>query len=182
MKKGNLVNGPITPQDMKSLENSVKQIIKTLDGYNVNLSEDDKQRLPKAGKRITTFVDSGLRYMKSNPEYLSGLMNSNEAQNDRITQKQSIKLIEQVNIVTQLLTDLQIAAGSDAYMQILDYYQIVKREADKGNTSAKRIADDLGGLFKKGPVSDDPEEEEFIARQTFEDPNEDDLPPSYDAE
>lgn len=149
MSKGHLAKGPIAPDVLTAAVDSIKQLIETLKPYEVNLSEEEKKHIPKSGDRTTAFVEKGIGYMRSNPEYLSGVMNADEAANDRLTQKQAIDLNEQIKIIAQMLTDLSIAAGSDAYTAVLDYYSSVKRAADKGSASAKQITEDLGVIFKK---------------------------------
>lgn len=149
MSKGNLAKGPIEPDVLAEAVKSIKELIELLTPYEVNLSEEEKKRIPKSGDRTTAFVDKGIGYMKTNPEYMSGVMDIDETANDRETQKQAVDLNEQIKIIAQMLTDLSIAAGSDSYTAVLDYYSSVKRSADKGDAAAKQIAEDLGVIFKK---------------------------------
>lgn len=149
MSKGNLAKGPISPEVVTKIVANLTKTIEELKQYEVNLTESEKTHIPKAGELKGTFIDKGLQYMKTNPIYLSGTMDTDEANNDRTTQLQAINLNEQVKIIEQILHDLAIAAGSDAYIAVLDYYNSVKRSADKGDASAKQIAADLGRAFNR---------------------------------
>ena len=160
MAKGNLVNGPISVVDMKALDNHFKQILKIIQPFDVNLTEDEKKRLPKTGDKKLAFIEKALSYMNTNPEYASGTMNLKEARNDKDTQDQAIQLIERANVVMAKLIDLKIAAGSDVYVIALAYYNNVKRDADIGDATAKEIVDDLGAIFKKSRGSSDEEDDD----------------------
>jgi hypothetical protein len=160
MSSNNLVHGPIPAKDMQQLENHLKGMMKILSAFKVDLNADDKKRMPKASDKTYTFINKCLGLMKSHPEFLTGMMDPNEASNDKKTQEQANVLKEETNIVVQLLHDLAIAAGSEAYSVALDYYQSVKRYADKGDASAVQLADDLGKLFRKSSSSDEPDDEQ----------------------
>lgn len=149
MSNPNSTVGPIPPEQFTEAVNGLKSFIDSLKPYAVNLSEEEKKHIPKSGERTCAFVDKGIGYMKTNPEYMNGLMSEEVTSNNRLTQQQAIDLNEQVNIVYQLLNDLAIATGSEAYLSVLDYYNSVKRAADKGDAPAKQIAEDLGVIFKK---------------------------------
>ena len=161
MSKGNLVSGPIPADKYKNALKNIKDLLSVLKPFEVNLTEEEKKRIPKSGERIAAFIEKSIMYMNSNPEYMNGVMNAKEAENDRVTQKQAIELTEKLNIVLQILNDLYIAAGSDAYVASLDYYHSVKRSVERGDASAKQISEDLSKAFRRvsHKVQEDAEED-----------------------
>ena len=156
MPVGDLFKGPIPQPILDEITTKQNEIQELLQPYKVNITEDEKRHIPKAADETHPFLEKGIEYAESDPDYLSNTLDINELKSDRAAHLDVATLERQGDINQKLLTNIAITAGSDIFIAILDYYASARRAAKRGDARAKVIADELGERFPGRPAEEDP--------------------------
>ena len=146
--KGYLIQGPIDPQVVEEVLQKKNEILDLLKPYTIRLTEDEKLFIPKAADETLPFLEKGIKYAKTDPDYLPRKVEEEELDNDYIRFNAANSMERVGNQIMSVLNDLSIASGSDLYVTLLSYYRNVQAEAELGDSRAKAIAEDLGKMFK----------------------------------
>ena len=157
MPVGDLFTGPIPNEVLEQVTTKQNEIRELLQPYKVNITEDEKRHIPKAADETHPFLEKGLEYAESDPEYLSRTLDIDELNSDWNAHLDVARLERNGDIGQKLLTNIVITAGSDIFVAILDYYASARRAAKRGDARAKTIADELGKRFPGRPREEEEE-------------------------
>ena len=149
----NAISVEIAPEVITQLEEKLKEIKELLTPLSVKLTASERMGIPKMSDKTVAFVSKVVDYVTSNPLLVPPIMETEEFKKDYKANQalQPIYAIsEQIN---EMLRDILILTGSEAYSQALLYYASVKMAAKVGNSEAKTIQEDLGKRFPKGSKS-----------------------------
>lgn len=156
MPVGDLFKGPIPQAILDQITAKQDEIQELLQPYKVNITEDEKRHIPKAADETHPFLEKGMEYAESDPEYLSNTLDIAEMQSDWAAHLDVATLERQGDINQKLFTNMTITSGSDVFVAILDYYASAQRAAKRGDARAKVIADELGTRFPGRPSEEEP--------------------------
>lgn len=143
----NQISAAISDQTLAQIETKISEIRHLLSPYLVNLTPEERTKLPKMSDKSVSFVSKVMEYIKTNPDLIPPMMDKEEMEKD-------FKLNQSLQPVFKILKQLSenvgetlMLTGHEAYVQALLYYATVKMAAKTGSPDAKTIQEDLGKRF-----------------------------------
>ncbi len=143
----NQISAAISDQTLAQIETKISEIRQLLSPYLVNLTPEERTKLPKMSDKSVSFVSKVMEYIKTNPDLIPPMMDKEEMEKD-------FKLNQSLQPVFKILKQLSenvgetlMLTGHEAYAQALLYYATVKMAAKTGSPDAKTIQEDLGKRF-----------------------------------
>lgn len=143
----NQISAAISDQTLAQIETKISEIRQLLSPYLVNLTSEERTKLPKMSDKSVSFVSKVMEYIKTNPDLIPPMMDKEEMEKD-------FKLNQSLQPVFKILKQLSenvgetlMLTGHEAYAQALLYYATVKMAAKTGSPDAKTIQEDLGKRF-----------------------------------
>lgn len=143
----NQISAAISDQTLAQIETKISEIRQLLSPYLVNLTPEERTKLPKMSDKSVSFVSKVMEYIKTNPDLIPPMMDKEEMEKD-------FKLNQSLQPVFKILKQLSenvgetlMLTGHEAYVQALLYYATVKMAAKTGSPDAKTIQEDLGKRF-----------------------------------
>lgn len=143
----NQISAAISDQTLAQIETKISEIRQLLSPYLVNLTSEERTKLPKMSDKSVSFVSKVMEYIKTNPDLIPPMMDKEEMEKD-------FKLNQSLQPVFKILKQLSenvgetlMLTGHEAYVQALLYYATVKMAAKTGSPDAKTIQEDLGKRF-----------------------------------
>ena len=133
-------------QAVKDAFNVIKQKLPFL----VNLTNDERKSIVKAGSGSLTFVTKALSGAQANPTIFPGTFNKDAFQRDVDLFAVLTELTTLANQVAEQIDDTRMAVGGEAMRQAMQSYEYIKTAA-KTEPGLKSLADELAERFKKGP-------------------------------
>jgi hypothetical protein len=132
--------------------------IKTLLPFLLNLTKDERIRLPKLGASSLAFDEQCQTYMASSPNLVPPYVTVAEVDKDRALRVQVAEILREGKKLTEALGDTLMVIGSEIWLADLSFYQSVRQAARRDVLGADTVYDDLKERFPG--VSGDPEEDE----------------------
>ena len=143
----NKFNTDIPDSVIADVQAKITEINDLLKPYYVDLSQDEKDHLPKIADKTLSFAEKTDGYLDSEPKFNPAYIDVTETHKDFANYKKVLPVIEKFQALEDNLININVAAGSDAFIQYLAYYSNV-READKrGIPGAKAIYEELSKRF-----------------------------------
>ena len=143
----NQISAAISDQTLAQIETKISEIRQLLSPYLVNLTPEERTKLPKMSDKSVSFISKMMEYIKTNPDLIPPMMDKEEMEKD-------FKLNQSLQPVFKILKQLSenvgetlMLTGHEAYAQALLYYATVKMAAKTGSPDAKTIQEDLGKRF-----------------------------------
>jgi len=127
--------------------NKLKAIEDILRPYFVALSENEKRHLLKMSDETIPFAEKVNGYMDSEPQYNPPFISVPETHKDFANFVKLRPVIERIQGLENEVSNMDICAGSDSYIQFLAYYNSVKEAGKRGIPGAKTIYDELSKRF-----------------------------------
>ncbi|GIZ15473.1 hypothetical protein [Capnocytophaga catalasegens] len=149
----NSVSIEIAPEVITQLEEKLKEIKELLAPFSVKLTASARMGIPKMSDKTVAFVGKVADYVDSNPLLVPPIMETEEFKKDYKANQALQPIYATSEQINEMLRDILILTGSEAYSQALLYYASVKMAAKVGNSEAKTIQEDLGKRFPKGSKS-----------------------------
>lgn len=149
MAKGNLISKQILAATVEKAVGLIKQLNDLLSPYYQNVAATEKRDFPIVSDERIAFVSRGLEFIATDPKYLPQDTDTTELTRDWDLFNNSRKLLIPCKQISTALTNMNNLAGSDVYVTLLDYYDIVKRKAEKGDARAKVVYEELKSQFTK---------------------------------
>ncbi len=148
MSTRNLVSVEIPEADILKVMNELKSAADTLSSYLIALTQEERRTMLKMGDGSEAFVEKVLGYVKSNPQFLPGVVNAEEMNKDFNVMNQLKPILRMVEQLGSNLNDTIMEAGSELYADCLGYYGGVQFGVKMNFPDAKPIDEDLGKRFK----------------------------------
>ena len=121
--------------------------IKALLPFLIQLTPEERQTLPKMGPASLAFVGKALSYAEGNPALVPPYVNVAEQRKDFALTEKLVLVNQQLGPLADGLESTLMAAGSEAFVTSLAFYNSVKQAA-KGNVpGAGAIYNDLKTRF-----------------------------------
>lgn len=111
--------------------------------FYVELSVADKTHLSKVNEKTLPFIEKGVQYVNSNPEFLPPYHDVVELTRDAKLFSDVSQLLSPAKQLVEQLEKIATLAGSDTYFTIRSYYKSVQRASAEGNANAKTILSEL---------------------------------------
>ncbi len=143
----NYISASLTNQESDDILNLLGQV-KSKISFNVNLTKDQLDDIPKLSDGRLPFVQKGLNHGKQEPMIVAPLNDLSELEKDLGLFSMLGPVESEILRLAEMITIARIAAGCDAYSTALDIYNTAQRAAKHGHAGAKTIVDDLKPLFE----------------------------------
>ncbi|NLT51017.1 MAG: hypothetical protein GXX85_08895 [Ignavibacteria bacterium] len=145
----NDVSIQISESEMIEIQNAVKTLETKLLPLLITLSPQDRRNIVKMGDGRLPFVRKTLNYVESNPEFAPKYLDLAELKKDTELVNQLLPVFHSVQKISDGLDDTLMAAGSEAYVASLSYYNGIKQAVKDNIQSAKTIFADLKQTFER---------------------------------
>lgn len=116
----------------------------------INLTEEERQTLPKMGDKTLSFVQKALQYAQANPSLVPPYVNITELKKDLQLSEDLTSVLQPITQLQEALDDTTMAAGSESYIAALAFYGSVKQAAKLNVPGTQAIYNDLKSRFEGG--------------------------------
>ena len=145
----NQINFIIPDEVMADVTLVLTNAANKLQPYLIALTPEQRKELPKMSDKTVPFVEKNLEYCGSSPQFVPPFMDCEALGGDVKVTQQLTPVFRIVKAMNDGLDDTIMAAGSEAYINALNYYNSVKQAAKSNVPGAKSIYDDLSKRFEK---------------------------------
>src|SRR6185312_4181057 len=146
MPNDNRISATLAPADKTAVLDAIN-IIKTKLPFLVNLSSLERRAMPKMSDKTLAFDEKCVLYMAAHPELLPGFVTADEVMKDRTLRLDLTEVLQELQQVTQGVSDTVMLASSEAYKADLAFYQNARQAAQRGVMGADTIYNDLSERF-----------------------------------
>jgi len=149
----NKINTTFTPEQEAAIDAAIQTIIDNLP-VKFNLTVEERGELQNISDERYPYAQRGIEiHGQNNPTLVSGFAGSQaEATTDFKFYNQSETIIQKLNKVTEIVTDTQHVAGSEAYDWLRELYASAQRGSKNQVPGADSVVNDLKTLFDKQGV------------------------------
>lgn len=130
--------------------------LKALFTFFINLTEEERQTLPKMGNSKLPFVIKALNYAEANPTLAPGYMNVPELRKDLQLNTRVLAMLQLLRPYLDSMDDTGLAVGSEAYVTSLAFYNSVGQAAKLNVAGASAIYADLTTHFEQSSTPPTP--------------------------
>ena len=143
----NQISAAISDQTLAQIETNISEIRQLLSPYLVNLTPEERTKLPKMSDKSVSFVSKVMEYIKTNPDLIPPMMDKEEMEKDFKLNQSLQPVFKILKQLSENVSETLMLTGHEAYVQALLYYATVKMAAKTGSPDAKTIQEDLGKRF-----------------------------------
>lgn len=143
----NQISAAISDQTLAQIETKISEIRQLLSPYLVNLTSEERTKLPKMSDKSVSFVSKVMEYIKTNPDLIPPMMDKEEMEKDFKLNQSLQPVFKILKQLSENVNETLMLTGHEAYVQALLYYATVKMAAKTGSPDAKTIQEDLGKRF-----------------------------------
>lgn len=143
----NQISAAISDQTLAQIETKISEIRHLLSPYLVNLTPEERTKLPKMSDKSVSFVSKVMEYIKTNPDLIPPMMDKEEMEKDFKLNQSLQPVFKILKQLSENVSETLMLTGHEAYAQALLYYATVKMAAKTGSPDAKTIQEDLGKRF-----------------------------------
>ena len=143
----NQISAAISDQTLAQIETKISEIRHLLSPYLVNLTSEERTKLPKMSDKSVSFVSKVMEYIKTNPDLIPPMMDKEEMEKDFKLNQSLQPVFKILKQLSENVSETLMLTGHEAYAQALLYYATVKMAAKTGSPDAKTIQEDLGKRF-----------------------------------
>jgi hypothetical protein len=145
------ISATVSAEDIAAIKAAIQTIQQKLP-FLVNLTEDERRSLPKAGTNSLSFVRDALTAAQNNPSILPASFKVGEFDSDVSLFAVLTDVNISLNQLTSQVDDTRMAVGSETMRGGRKVYDYVKA-AVKETPGLKPVADQLGERFKRTTVA-----------------------------
>ena len=143
----NQISAAISDQTLAQIETKISEIRQLLSPYLVNLTPEERTKLPKMSDKSVSFVSKVMEYIKTNPDLIPPMMDKEEMEKDFKLNQSLQPVFKILKQLSENVSETLMLTGHEAYAQALLYYATVKMAAKTGSPDAKTIQEDLEKKF-----------------------------------
>jgi hypothetical protein len=143
----NYISAVLSEEDQKKILDHFAEIRKIL-SFKVDLTSSQKKSMPMLDDGRRPFAEKSLMYGTNEPRIVPPYTDLAELKKD-LALYDAVKPIDmEANSVAELISNIRMASGSDAYVAALSIYNSAKGASKSGISGTKVIADELSKLFE----------------------------------
>jgi hypothetical protein len=132
---------------LEELKRKAKEMSDLIQPYSIALTPHERHDLPKMGEKTVSFVEKAHELAKDNPDLCPNYF---DLADFTVDIKDAIGLMSvKVGVVqvAEVIDDIELLAGSEAYQSALTFYNYIKMLADRDVPKAKAIYEELKKRF-----------------------------------
>ncbi len=145
----NLISVEIPEPVLQSVRAHLAAINAELNPYLPDISPDMLDGMPRMADGREPFVGKALDFSATNPQFNPPYLDVAELRKDLQAYRDLTPIYYELEQITNRVKVAYIAAGSEAYVASLTFYNTVKQAVKVGLASAKPILDALRVLFER---------------------------------
>jgi len=149
------ISATISAANLTAIKTKINEI-KALLPFLINLTAEERQTIPKMGDDTLSFVSKALEYAQNNPNLVPPYVDIVEMNKDFKLAADLISILQPLNQLQEGVDDSNMAAGSEAFVTALAFYNTVKYAAKQNVPGAEAIYNDLKTRFPGGPQNGEP--------------------------
>lgn len=135
---------------IEALENATDSSITEIQPYAVVLTAQDRNTMAKMGDKTVAFVEKSHEYASKNPALCPSYFNMEAFSRDFDDAHNLWVLRNKAKQFYEILDNIVVVAGSEAYQWARLFYQSVKMAKDQGIPGAQAIYEELKKRFPYG--------------------------------
>jgi hypothetical protein len=143
----NRVSATLNAEQIAAVKAALLKVRETLP-FMVGLTVEERQALPKINIVNRGFTEDAISAIDNNPGYFPSYLSVEELQKDLRLFDQLDELVQMATQVCEQLSDTQMLAGSEAYVNALVGYKMVGAAASGGVPGAKTVYEKLKQRFE----------------------------------
>lgn len=148
-----LISAEISANNLKEALDAISTVKNALP-FLVNLTNQQRQILPKMDDIRRPFVEKALAYAKSEPKVCPPYVDLDEFEKDLDLYKNLSTIFQEINKLNEMIDDTRLASSVDAYTAALAIYNSAKMAAKTNVPGVDTIVDDLKSLFESQGATD----------------------------
>ncbi len=143
----NKINSVIPAEILAEVKTHFDQAREKLSPYLIALTPRERIELPKMGDGNLPFVQKGVDFCESKPEFAPPFIDVTGFENDMEFREALLSIFYPLHQLHQDLDDTILQAGSECYVAALAYYNSVKQAAKLSIPGAKAIYEEMKVRF-----------------------------------
>ncbi len=143
----NLISASLSPETKDEITQKLAEIKSKLN-FLLTLQPDEIQGLMKAGNTYAPFVEQAYQVVNTHPEILPPVFELQEFKQDYHLLKDLNGISDQINQLSESITNTMFALRSDTMVEALEVYTAVKQNRDKV-PGLNVVAEEMSQFFKK---------------------------------
>ena len=145
----NLISIQIPEPVLASVRAHIAAINAELNPYLPDISQDTLEGLPKMSDGREPFVGKALDFSASNPQFNPPYLDVPELRKDLQAYRDLTPIFYELEQITNRVRVAYSAAGSEAYVAALTFYNTLKQAVRVGLAAAKPLLEALRPLFER---------------------------------
>ena len=137
----------IPPEEVEILNQKVREINEIISRYANPLTPKERRELSTMGDKTIGFVEKSYEYAKANPDLCPSFLNISDFEIDMADATGLRVLRNNINQAFEVVDDIVLLSGSEAYHAALTFYHYLKFTASEDITRAKTIYAELKNRF-----------------------------------
>ena len=143
----NYISASLSAEDQQKIMDHFAEIRKIL-SFGVNLTNAQKKSMPMLNDGRRPFAERCVNYATNDPRIVPAYADLAELKKDLALYDMVSPVEMEAVSVSEMISTIRMAAGSDAYVASLSIYNSAKGAAKLGLPGTKAIADELSKLFE----------------------------------
>jgi hypothetical protein len=152
----NYISATLSAADQQKIMNHLAEIRKIL-SFSINLTSAQKRSMPMLNDGRRPFAEKCMSYATNDPRIVPPYTDLEELKADLALYDVISPVEMEAASVAEMISNIRMAAGSDAYVASLSIYNSAKGAAKLGLPGTKAIADELSKLFDSQGKNTKPE-------------------------
>ena len=150
------ISAELKPDEKNAILDLIQQITDKLP-FLINLTQEERIQIPKMGDKTVAFVEKALELAQQNQHLVPPYLNIDELRRDLELAKQLRDVLNKLAPLLEKVSDTYLAAGSEAYIAALAFYNSAKSAAKSNVPGTDYIVDELGKRFvRKSEQKEEP--------------------------
>jgi hypothetical protein len=146
-------NRAISQEDVEKVNQKIREINEILAPYATPLTPQERKEMLIMGDKAVSFVKKTLDYAKENKDLCPPFQDLADFEIDLLDALGLLVLRSNLNQAFEIVDDIILLAGSEAYQAALTIYNYIKFLASKGIPRAKTVYEELQKQFPGRPKS-----------------------------
>ncbi|MDR2408014.1 MAG: hypothetical protein LBE13_07880 [Bacteroidales bacterium] len=143
----NVHSNAIPPEVIEALNKKIREINQMLAPYATPLTAHERRDLPVMGDKTVSFVEKAFEYAKENTDLCPSFLDLNAFAVDMADATGLRVVRNSVNQAFEVVDDIVLLAGSEAYQSALAFYNYIKLLVSQDVPRAKTIYEELKKRF-----------------------------------
>ncbi|MGX5687120.1 hypothetical protein ACWKWW_21435 [Chryseobacterium cucumeris] len=153
MALDNLISLSFTAEELTKLDQALQTIETVLSGKTINLTPEERQQYGSIAEQNKLFVNKAKIYMEQYAQYVPSFLDKAEFDKDYIAREQIEQRLQQLDSLTEQLSDTKVLLDHDNYHNAISFYRSIRYFSEENVPGTNVIYDDMKQFFVTGQTS-----------------------------